>query len=644
MSSNLTGLPPSAIARLNAVADIQAVAVKLINVPDGLKNNPAPIRVAGTVMGQSPDGSVQVNTDKGVVNVMLKDRQPLPQGLRLEIDIPAGRNPQQATVRNAPEAQGPAPSQPPSQPPSMANAAAQTPLSSAAAAAALKLDRSSSLKATEIEDALKAAAPKLADAIPAKTNAAPIQAGQTLRLNPIPPGLSNAVPMLPGQVMPLPQGDALMALLGLASTLPDDMQTLKTGLTSLIGRMDLSSLQVKGEDGKPVTALPPTLQKLMQAIDADVKNNSIRYDPVKLFNPSKAIEVQIAGVLPAPTGQVAGQKPVPPMQVMLPGQPAAAAAGSSPVTQRPGQVLPAQVVGFTAKNFPVINVSFPAAGFSQNYVAPFQASNLQPGSQILLTVMTGPVTDAAGTTAMATGVSLAPGIPLPPGQASLAGWMMSGTWDGLTDLMQILQPGHPAAAQTLAQILPSAAQSHNVGPLAMLFLSVLRSGDLESWMPAQVVNILRQTGKMEALRAVNADITLGNRTDAQPLTQDWRATILPFYHDQQVHKMPLFYRRGSEDDDSGSEKRRQTMRFLFDLKLSRMGQVQVDGFMQPERLDMIMRTKTPLSVPMQSMMKGLYVGAMEKSNLRGELSFQFKPEQWVTMDLPVTQEDMIVSV
>jgi hypothetical protein len=137
---------------------------------------------------------------------------------------------------------------------------------------------------------------------------------------------------------------------------------------------------------------------------------------------------------------------------------------------------------------------------------------------------------------------------------------------------------------------------------------------------------------MEALRAVHSDIALGNRADTQALSQDWRATILPYYHDQQVHKLPLFYKHGQEEEKDESGRRRQTLRFLFDLKLSRMGQVQVDGFMQPERLDMIMRTKTPLSVPMQSMMKGLYVGAMEKSNLRGELSFQFKPENWVSLD------------
>ena len=71
------------------------------------------------------------------------------------------------------------------------------------------------------------------------------------------------------------------------------------------------------------------------------------------------------------------------------------------------------------------------------------------------------------------------------------------------------------------------------------------------------------------------------------------------------------------------------MRFLFDLSLSRMGAVQVDGFMQSQRLDIILRTRTPLSPPMQRQMKQLYAGAMDKSRLTGELSFQSRPEQWV---------------
>ena len=631
MPTDLTGLSPAAIARLNAVADNQAVAVRLLDLPPALKNNPSPIKIEGTVMGQNPDGSVQVNTNKGVINVMLKDRQNLPQGIRLEIDIPAGRNPQQGSIRNAPEAaptQAPAPVAPTA--PSLTQAAAQNPLTTAATAAALKLDRISNLKATEIEDALKAAAPKIADAIPAKNIAAPIQAGQTLRLMPVPPGQSNAVPMLPGQVAPLPEGDALVALLGLTDALPEDMAPLKTGLTSLLGRMDLSALQVKGDKDAPPTPLPQNIQKILQAIDPENKNNTIRYEPVKLFNPSKQLEIQIAGVIPAVIRPGSPAPATGGVQVMLSGSgggtPATPLTSGAVPQQRPAQILPAQVIGFTGKNFPVLNVSFPAAGFSQNYVMPFQATNLQPGSQVLLSLVPGAIVEAGVAAPMTTA------SPLPPGQPALATWMMSGTWDGMTDLMQILQHGSPAAAQNLAQILPSAAQSHNVGPLAMLFLSVLRSGDLESWMPSQVLGILRQTGKMEALRAVHTDIALGNRADTQPLAQDWRATVLPYYHDQQVHKLPLFYKHGQEEEKDEHGRRRQTLRFLFDLKLSRMGQVQVDGFMQPERLDMIMRTKTPLSVPMQSMMKGLYVGAMEKSNLRGELSFQFKPENWVSLD------------
>jgi hypothetical protein len=63
--------------------------------------------------------------------------------------------------------------------------------------------------------------------------------------------------------------------------------------------------------------------------------------------------------------------------------------------------------------------------------------------------------------------------------------------------------------------------------------------------------------------------------------------------------------------------------------------VQVDGFLKQNNLDLILRTKTPVSSGMQETMKRLYTQTVEKSNLTGELGFQFKPDQWVEFDLPL---------
>lgn len=618
MSSNLTGLPPSAIARLNAVANIQAISVKLISLPAGLQNNTSPVKIEGTVAGQNPDGSLQVQTEKGIVNILLKDRSPLPQGMRLEIDIPAGRNPQQASIRSAAE-QTPAASSASQQAPSLAQTLAQQ------AATQPKLERATTLKATAIEEALRAASPKLADMVAAmKAPPAPLQAGQSMRLIPLPGGIA--------QMPALPQEALLAALTTLIEKLPADQAALKAQLTTLLSRMNLSSLEVPSQNGKAPPSLPPQIQQLLQTLDPAQKapisaqpQIQIRYEPTQQFGLTKPVDVQVLGLMTAPL-RPAGQ-PVQPLpaqiQVQIP-------QGVISAPTVPAQVLPAQVIGFTETSLPVVSLPNPSGGPALTYIAQFPAGNLQVGSPLLVTVLP----ESHG--------QLIPGQTMPT--TPLSTWMQPALWDSLTDLIQNVHQINPGIAHTLTQILPQPAQSQNMGGLAMFFLSAMRSGDIESWMSPQIANLLRLTGKTDALRALTSDIALTARAENTVLAQDWRATMFPIYHDQHVHKVPVYYRHQHEaDGEDNKERRQKLMRFLFDLKLARMGNVQIDGFMQPQRLDMIMRTKSPLSVPMQRNMQSLYAKAMDKSQLSGELTFQFKPEQWVSIDMPVTKEEMGVS-
>ncbi len=604
--SNLSGLPPSALSRIATQTVALDIAVRVVNLPDALKNNTAPVKVQGVVTGQNPDGSVQVETDRGTIAVMLRDRQSLPTGQRLELEIPAGRMPQQATLRPAPAtAPPPANSAPTTPPPTLAGQLA----------AALKLDRGATIKATEIDEALKAAATKLADLVAIKLPAAPLQAGQNLRLIPIPPGQVASVPLQSGQVGALPQEALLAALTTLIDSLPPQAQTLKADLTALLTRMSSGLPQPPQEE--PTLIPPATIPG--QPIDKEDILNTIRYEPTKPFSLTKPLDVQIAATFAAPL-RAGVPQPMLPAQVQV--IPTSGQTQPAPTPGLPPQVLPAQVVGFTTNNLPVLSLPLPDGG-EQLYVAQFQTNNLKPGSPVLVTV-------------------LPQAQPLTPVTLPLSSWVQPGVWDSMGELMQAIHQVNPAIAHGLTQMLPSPAQPQNLGGLAMFFISVMRSGDLENLLQPQTMALLRQSGKGDILRAASGDLALAGRTETLALPQDWRAAILPFYHDQQVHKLPLYYKRmKDEDGDPDRDRRSKLLRFLFDLRLSRMGNVQIDGFMQPERLDMIMRTKAPLSVPMQRTMKGLYVNAMEKSNLHGELSFQFKPEHWVGIDVPAEMVDSV---
>lgn len=675
--SNLSGLPPAAIAAAAAKAQIQDVVVRLILMPDSLKNNPQPLILSGTIKGQTLEGYVQVETDRGIINILLKDKGNLPVGQKIEIEIPAGRPPQQAAIR--PEQQQATP--PPVQTTPHLQIPKDTHLNLAAALTAnagVKLDRPQSVKPDDIAEALLSAKPGEDLRL-----TAPLQVGQILRLVPI-----SSMPQTLGNVSNLavfsPEElfTSLMKMIGEAVDLP---LQIRQNLTQLLSRIDLSGfLPASGEDKTTnrQAVIASAFQSLVQDLDlpqtlklqnASLQNRATPFSAPALPNSTRPFDVQIlafqsgnfqaaltqtatSGIpvllpddfvtLPQPpvSGQataitlppISGQPASPPSQPVTtpvpqnqaqpsPAQTPATQTGSQPPPPQQPPALLGQVMGFTAQGQPIISLALPGSPQPVNYAVQFVANNIIEGAPVIVSPLPAkPQVPQAGIVPFAIGMN-----------QPLAEWAQSETWDTLQTLIGTIAHINPAAAQAMTQMLPNTAQPQNMGALSLFFLAVMRSGDLDTWIGTPTVNLLKTNSKIDVLRALAGETAVTGRLENTPLPNDWRATIFPFWHGNEVYKLPVFFKNWNDDNenDNGNENKKK-MRFMFELKLSRMGPVQVDGFMQKEKLDMILRTKSTISLPMQEALRKTYHNSMERSNLSGEITFQFKPEQWVHVDLP----------
>ena len=85
------------------------------------------------------------------------------------------------------------------------------------------------------------------------------------------------------------------------------------------------------------------------------------------------------------------------------------------------------------------------------------------------------------------------------------------------------------------------------------------------------------------------------------------------------------------DDNSDDDQGDKQTRFVFDLDLTRMGPVQLDGLIQGQRLDMIVRTEMPFSEPMRQAMRQAYSDALKDTELQGDLDFQGDTKHWVNV-------------
>lgn len=160
----------------------------------------------------------------------------------------------------------------------------------------------------------------------------------------------------------------------------------------------------------------------------------------------------------------------------------------------------------------------------------------------------------------------------------------------------------------------------------MMFVAAIRSGDFSALLSERRIDMLQRSGRSDILSRLTQDRTT-TRSEAAS-TSEWRAIPLPMFWENEIHKITLFMRR-EQDSQSQKDSENGQTRFIFDLNLTRMGDIQIDGLLQDKRLDLILRSQMSLSKSMQHHMRQLYKNALDQSDMTGDLTFQGNTTHWV---------------
>ena len=88
--------------------------------------------------------------------------------------------------------------------------------------------------------------------------------------------------------------------------------------------------------------------------------------------------------------------------------------------------------------------------------------------------------------------------------------------------------------------------------------------------------------------------------------------------------------RDEDEDNPGNN----DTRFVIDLTLTELGHLQIDGLVgnKNKRLDVVLRTDTPLQPHMREDIRWLYTDALELTGLEGSVGFQAAPGNFI--DIP----------
>lgn len=420
--------------------------------------------------------------------------------------------------------------------------------------------------------------------------------------------------------------------------LPDNMQQQ---LLDFIARPDVAGALRQIMPAAQISALLPAAP---DAADADMAQAQIALRPSIPPNP--------AGTAPAPLPAIGGMAGLMPLLegFMPKGAASMMVLGGKLPNMAPGAQnlpLPQNMVQITIEEMPAAqNHPAPAARPAGSVIATVE-SLTSSGAPVLKTaeahfVMRQSVPLPVGTQLLVTVTPatpqdiLAESLMAAPRPASGFDPLFMRSWPSLQEALQILTVSAAPIAQALAQSIPSAGV--RMAPTTLFFLAALRMGNIESWLGAPTLEALRSGGRRDIADRLTQDFARLAALSKSGVAGEWRAISMPLMQqDQHIHLIQLFLRQqahdGDENESGDAAGRAKTTRFILNLHLSRMGEMQLDGFVQQKRFDLILRSEEKLPADIRQEILQKFAAGLAQTGMEGGLRFQARAEQWVNIPL-----------
>jgi len=213
------------------------------------------------------------------------------------------------------------------------------------------------------------------------------------------------------------------------------------------------------------------------------------------------------------------------------------------------------------------------------------------------------------------------------------------SWPGMQEALKSLPPAS-AAAQVIRNTLPTPSQQ--LVPTSLFFLAALRSGSISNWLGTATLQALQQSTSKNAVDALSDDFDKMSTQSKDVLPGDWRSITIPMRYDQQISQMQFYVRRQNDQEQSDDVKSaggKPATRFILNLSLTRMGALQLDGFIQKKSFDIILRTEDKLPFDMRQELMKRFAQGLDQVQMQGGISFQTRQQGWMVPEVRNTSSE-----
>ena len=192
-------------------------------------------------------------------------------------------------------------------------------------------------------------------------------------------------------------------------------------------------------------------------------------------------------------------------------------------------------------------------------------------------------------------------------------------WETLNQTLRLLEMTSPTVVNQLGQD-HVARPGPQLTAAILLFIAAVRFGDLRGWLgddAAQAIQRLR----IPIAGTLVEEFTTMQRA-SEPGDSGWRGFFIPLLDQGQLNQIRLFlnqerYKEGQDGEDNVTQ-----THFLVDLSLRAIGDLQIDGMVKRESVDLLVRSREALSDTIRRNIREIFTTTLARTGINGQLAFR----------------------
>ncbi len=154
-----------------------------------------------------------------------------------------------------------------------------------------------------------------------------------------------------------------------------------------------------------------------------------------------------------------------------------------------------------------------------------------------------------------------------------------------------------------------------------IFITAIRMGNPSLWLGHENRNIINRT-QPGLIRGLDEDFLLMQRA-SEPSDSGWRAFFFPMLSDEQLSQIQLFIHQDKNSQNKDKNSSRKT-RFIVNLKLDNIGELQIDGRVNSVMVDLLVQTIKPLPLKLKKGMRDVFKNTLERTEIDGNIVFKVR--------------------